>query len=78
MIQLVQELKYLGVKLWKSLSFSSHVTYVLENAGFARKRLWRLLNPRNSLHVENRILLFVLFIHSIDHDLQCSSLELFE
>ena len=64
-IQVVQEVKVLGVKLSRRLNFSSHVRYVLDCARTARKRLWKLLSPRSHLPAETSISMFVLFLRSI-------------
>lgn len=59
-----EDLKYLGVTLDQRLTFTRHASLVLEKARIAQRRLLKFLSPRGGLLVENRIMLYVLFLRS--------------
>jgi hypothetical protein len=64
-VEWTSQIKYLGVILDKSLTFKSHIDYVIERANIAIRVLYPLLCRRSRLHVENKILIYKLAIRPI-------------
>ena len=64
-VEVVQEVKVLGVKLSGRLNFCFQVNHVLDCARLARRRLWRFLSPRSQLPTVNRISMYILFLRSL-------------
>lgn len=58
-------LKYLGIKFDQKLLFTSQANYAMEKSRSAEQRLSRFLSPFSSLLVENKIMIYLLFIRSI-------------
>lgn len=59
------DLKYLGVKLDKRLTFKNHIDYVIGRANNAIRILYPLLCRKSSLDVRNKLLVYKLAIRPI-------------
>ena len=56
--------KHLGITFTSRMSFTNHVSDVLQKARQRQAKLHRFLNPSSHLLVENRIAIYIMFLRS--------------
>lgn len=64
-IDILDEIKYLGVTLDKKLSFKSHINSICEKSMKCSRALFPLLNKRSQLNFKNKLLLYTMCIRPI-------------